>query len=97
MDRCPPIAEHGLVGDLQAAARVSSQGVVDWFAALRIPHLPVHVLAIRAMGPHLLDHLPFEDVAQACEAEERRSFLYVIAPLRLPDATGSPVNPVAVL
>ncbi|MBY8882741.1 glycoside hydrolase family 15 protein [Actinacidiphila acidipaludis] len=35
MDRYPPIADHGLVGDLQSAALVSSQGVVDWFAAPR--------------------------------------------------------------
>ncbi|MFH8386118.1 glycoside hydrolase family 15 protein [Kitasatospora sp. NPDC018058] len=35
MDRYPPIADHGLVGDLQTAALVSSQGVVDWFAAPR--------------------------------------------------------------
>ncbi|WP_189130869.1 glycoside hydrolase family 15 protein [Wenjunlia tyrosinilytica] len=35
MDRYPPVADHGLVGDLQTAALVSSQGVVDWFAAPR--------------------------------------------------------------
>jgi GH15 family glucan-1,4-alpha-glucosidase len=35
MDRYPPIADHGLVGDLQTAALVSSAGVVDWFAAPR--------------------------------------------------------------
>ncbi|MGW3832478.1 glycoside hydrolase family 15 protein [Streptomyces microflavus] len=35
MDRYPPIADHGLVGDLQTAALISSQGVVDWFAAPR--------------------------------------------------------------
>ncbi|MFD9389280.1 glycoside hydrolase family 15 protein [Streptomyces sp. NPDC060000] len=35
MDRYPPIAEHGPVGDLQTAALVSSRGVVDWFAAPR--------------------------------------------------------------
>ncbi|AVH55158.1 MULTISPECIES: glycoside hydrolase family 15 protein [Streptomyces] len=35
MDRYPPIADHGLVGDLQTAALVSSQGVIDWFAAPR--------------------------------------------------------------
>ncbi|MEU7183500.1 MULTISPECIES: glycoside hydrolase family 15 protein [Streptomyces] len=35
MDRYPPIADHGLVGDLQTAALVSFQGVVDWFAAPR--------------------------------------------------------------
>ncbi|MYS86586.1 cyclase family protein [Streptomyces sp. SID5474] len=58
---------------------------------------PVHVLAIHAMGLHLLDYLQFEDLAPACEAEGRWSFLCVIAPLRLPNATGSPVNPIAVL
>ena len=35
MDRYPPIAEHGLVGDLQTSALISSRGVVDWFAAPR--------------------------------------------------------------
>ncbi|MCX4908932.1 cyclase family protein [Streptomyces sp. NBC_00878] len=58
---------------------------------------PVHVLAIHAMGLHLLDYLQFEDLAPVCEAAGRWSFLCVIAPLRLPDATGSPVNPIAVL
>ncbi|MFB7708137.1 cyclase family protein [Streptomyces sp. NPDC056105] len=58
---------------------------------------PVHVLAVHAMGLHLLDYLQFEDLVPICEAEGRWSFLCVIAPLRLPDATGSPVNPVAVL
>lgn len=58
---------------------------------------PVHVLAIHAMGLHLLDYLQFEDLVPVCEAEGRWSFLCVIAPLRLPQATGSPVNPIAVL
>ncbi|MFE9881468.1 cyclase family protein [Streptomyces sp. NPDC005784] len=58
---------------------------------------PVHVVAVHAMGLHLLDYLQFEDLAPACEAEGRWSFLCVIAPLRLPHATGSPVNPIAVL
>ncbi|MEV0977871.1 cyclase family protein [Streptomyces sp. NPDC049915] len=58
---------------------------------------PVHVLAVHAMGLHLLDYLQFEELAPLCEAEGRWSFLCVIAPLRLPDATGSPVNPIAVL
>ena len=35
MDRYPPIADHGLIGDLQTSALVSSQGVVDWMAAPR--------------------------------------------------------------
>ncbi|WP_328972128.1 glycoside hydrolase family 15 protein [Streptomyces sp. NBC_00239] len=35
MERYPLIADHGLVGDLQTAALVSDEGVVDWFAAPR--------------------------------------------------------------
>ncbi|WP_445283677.1 trehalase-like domain-containing protein [Streptomyces sp. DSM 118148] len=35
MDRCPPIAEHGMVGDLQTAALVSSGGTVDWWCTPR--------------------------------------------------------------
>ncbi|MET7535480.1 cyclase family protein [Streptomyces sp. NPDC005507] len=58
---------------------------------------PVHVLAVHAMGLHLLDYLQFEDLVPVCEAEGRWTFLCVTAPLRLPDATGSPVNPIAVL
>lgn len=58
---------------------------------------PVHVLGVHAMGLHLLDYLQFEDLVPLCEEEDRWSFLCVIAPLRLPAATGSPVNPVAIV
>jgi kynurenine formamidase len=58
---------------------------------------PVHVLAINEMGLHLLDYLQFEDLTEVCQQDNRWSFLCVIAPLRLPAATGSPVNPIAIL
>jgi kynurenine formamidase len=58
---------------------------------------PVHVLAVNALGLHLLDYLQFEELASLCEEQERWTFLTVIAPLRLPAATGSPVNPIAIL
>jgi kynurenine formamidase len=58
---------------------------------------PVHVLAIHAMGLHLLDYMQLEDVARVCEELDRWSFLCVVAPLRLPNATGSPVNPIAIV
>ncbi len=57
---------------------------------------PVHVLAVHAMGLHLLDWLQFDDLAAVCEALNRWSFLCVVAPLRLRAATGSPVNPIAI-
>ena len=58
---------------------------------------PVHVLAVNALGLHLLDYLEFTELTQACAAVGRWSFLCVIAPLRLPTGTGSPVNPIAIL
>lgn len=57
---------------------------------------PIHVLAINAMGVHLLDYLQFEDVARHCEAVGRWEFLFVAAPLRIAGGTGSPVNPTAI-
>jgi len=35
MERYLPIGEHGLIGDLQTAALVSTDGIVDWFCAPR--------------------------------------------------------------
>ncbi|SEC14647.1 hypothetical protein SAMN05428939_1676 [Streptomyces sp. TLI_105] len=35
MDDYPPIADHGLVDDLQTAALVASDGTVDWWCAPR--------------------------------------------------------------
>lgn len=57
---------------------------------------PVHVLALRALGMMLLDYLQFEDLVPVCLAAGHWSFLCVIAPLRLPTGTGSPVNPIAI-
>jgi kynurenine formamidase len=58
---------------------------------------PIHVLAIAAMGIHLLDYLRFEDLLEACERAWRWEFLFVAAPLRIPGGTGSPLNPIAIL
>jgi len=57
---------------------------------------PVHVLAINALGMLLLDYLEFDGLVALCEEAGRWSFLCVIAPLRLPTGTGSPVNPIAI-
>jgi kynurenine formamidase len=57
---------------------------------------PMHVLAINAMGIHLLDYLQFEDLSRYCEEQGRWEFLLVVAPLRVHGGTGSPVNPIAV-
>jgi kynurenine formamidase len=58
---------------------------------------PVHVLALNAMGLHLLDWLQFDNLVPLCAEFGRWSFCCVIAPLRLAHGTGSPVNPIAIL
>jgi len=58
---------------------------------------PIHVLAINALGMHLLDYLQLDELTGVCERAGKWSFLCVIAPLRLATGTGSPVNPIAVL
>lgn len=58
---------------------------------------PIHVLALNAMGILLLDYLQLEDLRDACRSAGRWEFLCVTAPLRMPGATGSPVNPLAIL
>jgi kynurenine formamidase len=57
---------------------------------------PIHVLALNAMGVHLLDYLQLEDLADACERAGRWEFFFVAAPLRIAGGTGSPVNPLAI-
>lgn len=57
---------------------------------------PIHPLQVTAMGMVVADSLQFEELAQVCEQESRWEFLVVVAPLRLPRATGSPFNPIAV-
>ena len=57
---------------------------------------PIHVLAVNAMGLHLLDYLQLDDAAATCEQFDRWEFLCAIAPLQIPLGTGSPVNPIAI-
>ena len=54
---------------------------------------PIHPLQVTAMGMFASDSLQLEDVAAACAEEGRFEFMVVGLPLRLPGATGSPVEP----
>lgn len=57
---------------------------------------PIHQIGIVALGLWILDNAWLDDLAEACQARGRWEFLINILPLRIPNATGSPVNPVAV-
>lgn len=65
-------------------------GSADW-------PLPIHQCCIAGMGVHLMDNLDLLHLAGACAERERWAFFISVGPLRAQKATGSPVNPVAVL
>jgi kynurenine formamidase len=57
---------------------------------------PIHPLQLTAMGMCVSDSLQLEELAVACREEGRFEFMVVGLPLRLPGATGSPWNPIAI-
>jgi kynurenine formamidase len=56
---------------------------------------PFHIVALVGLGLWLIDNMNLEDLARACAERRRWEFLLTIAPLRLRNVTGSPVNPIA--
>ena len=59
--------------------------------------IPIHYLGICGMGMTLLHNLDTEELAGWCNRIGRHEFLLTIAPLKIPGATGSPLNPIALL
>jgi len=57
---------------------------------------PIHQVGITAMGLWILDNADLEPLAEACRQRNRWSFMLSMGPLPLHNATGSPVNPIAV-
>jgi len=56
---------------------------------------PFHIGALVGLGLWLIDNMNLEDLAEACRARGRWTFMLTVAPLRLRGVTGSPVNPIA--
>lgn len=57
--------------------------------------IPIHYLGICGMGMTLLHNLSTAALAAHCSEVRRWEFLFTLAPLNVPGATGSPANPVA--
>ena len=58
--------------------------------------MPWHILTLTSLRIPLVDMANLTPVADACAQFERWEFLSVLAPLNLPGASGSPVNPLAI-
>ena len=48
------------------------------------------------MGLAILDNLDLDQAAETAARLNRWEFLIVVAPLRVPNGTGSPVNPIGI-
>lgn len=56
---------------------------------------PIHQLGIVHLGLWLMDNVNLEELAAACEQRNQWEFLFIVAPLRIANGTGSPINPIA--
>jgi len=59
--------------------------------------MPIHECTLVAMGVHLLDNLELRGLSAACAELGQWDFQLTVAPLRIEQGTGSPVNPIALL
>jgi kynurenine formamidase len=57
--------------------------------------LPLHRLALVALGTAIFDNLDFEEAVQVARRLNRWEFLFTAAPLRIEKGMGSPLNPIA--
>lgn len=79
-------------------ALLATDGPGDNFpAVLACCPRPVHVRCLTYLGIHLLHNLDLEDLSVTCSELNQTQFMFVVAPLRIPHGTGSPVTPVAIL
>jgi len=60
-----------------------------------LPRNAVHNFVQAILGIHVLDRADLEALSEAAAARKRWEFLLTVNPLALPNATGSPVNPIA--
>ena len=58
--------------------------------------LPLHCALMRNLGVTLTEICDLEKLAASCAEDNQYTFLYAAAPLKVAQASGSPVNPLAI-
>ncbi len=78
---------------------LGSDGISDPLPGIGIPEwpFPIHQIGITGLGLPLIDNLALGELANACAAAGRWTFLFTLGAMRVPGATGCPVNPIALL
>jgi hypothetical protein len=59
-------------------------------------NLPVHTLAITALGIDIMDNLDLEQLAETAARLNRWDFLFMASPVPVTGGTGFPANPLAI-
>jgi kynurenine formamidase len=85
------------VAALAPSVVVTDEGLDPFPSEVAGLPVPWHVLMLTVLGVPLVDRAMLAPLSGACAEVARWEFLSVIAPLPIPGASGSPVNPVAVL
>lgn len=78
------------------ALLLADSGVVDGGPIEGRTTLPMHMFTLVALGMPLIDGADLEPLAATAAELGRYEFLFVIAPLRVPNGAGSAINPLAV-
>ncbi len=61
------------------------------------PNFPaVHKVIGNTLGITMLDNLDLEQAAETAARLKRWEFMLVVSPLRVPNGTGSPINPIGI-
>ena len=61
-----------------------------------LSRLALHNFVLTMLGVHLIDRGDFDALSEAAASRERWEFMITIAPLPIPNGTGSPINPLAI-
>ena len=59
-----------------------------------LPRLALHNFALTMLGIMLIDRADLDAAAEAAAARKRWEFMLTVAPLPIPNGTGSPINPI---
>ena len=77
-------------------------GLLVWETPGYLPQPPgdltrtaLHNFVLEILGVHILDRADLEALSEAAATRKRWEFMLTVAPLPIPNGTGSPVNPIA--
>jgi hypothetical protein len=82
--------------DRSPAVLATDSGTDKLPSPYKVFRSPIHAFTIVFMGMWILDGCDLEAVSERAAAEQRYSFFTTLAPLKLKNSTGSPLNPIAI-